>query len=123
MISHKAASSNKANEIPWWTRLPEVGLIVNAQLIEGDPLCLRKRQHILSGIISVDFEVVDGSRTGTIRASLAVKVTHDQSSSVQIVCCEIRTKICTMAEDRPVLHQAVTQEDLLAFQNVGPREE
>jgi hypothetical protein len=97
--------------------------VVLLQPAESCRLCTGQLERPRLLRVPVRPEVVGRPRPRNVRALAAVPVTHEERSPVEIVGCEIRAEVGAVPEDRPVLHEAVAEKELLTGADVGARED
>ncbi len=104
-------------------RVREVPAVVPHERLErGRPLRAdRERPGPL--VVAIGAEVLDRPAGRRVRARSAVCAPDDVRRAPQVVGGEVRAEVGAVPEDRPVLHEAVVQEHLLALGDVARRVE
>ncbi len=74
-------------------------------------------------VVAVGTEVGDRLARGVAGCRPAVRPDRKVGRTAQVVGGEVRAEVGAVSERRPVLHQAVVQEDLLARRDVTPGED
>ena len=101
----------------------EVVLVVAPQPFECPGLSGAVGDRVGRRVVAIGLEVVDRPLLGAIDAFTPVLVLHRQRRPVQVIVGEVRAEVGAVAEYRPVLHQPVVKEDLLAGADVTSGEQ
>ncbi len=97
---------------------PEVRRVVLDELVEGPRLDVGHRDRVRLGVVPVGLEVRDDLLACGVRRAAAVLAGGDLGRTMQVVGGEVGPEVGAVAEDRPVLHQALAQEQRLTVPDV-----
>ena len=89
--------------------------VVTLELLMCDGLLSRQLECLRITVVAVGLEVLKGLLTRHVGTGSTELALHRLGRASQVVSGEVRTQIGAVAEDRAVLHQAVTEEDLLTL--------
>ena len=94
--------------------LGEIARVVRHEPAVGLGLGLGELEHARPLVVTVGAEVLDRTPAGAIGALAAVAALNVIRGPAQIVRGVVGAQVGAVAEHRPVLHEAVVEEDLLA---------
>ena len=94
-------------------RIGEVVEVVSIELGESAGLCARVLERVGFGVVAVRLKVRDRLLARPIGARAGVLVLDGERRPMEVVGGVVGAEVGAVPEDRPVLHQAVVEEDAL----------